>query len=229
MRVCLFDIDGTLVNAGGAGQAAMEKALARAFGVTRPTEGISTAGRTDRAIIEDLMAFHGLPCDEATWERVREFYLEGLPVELARLDGLALPGVNELLAELSGRDDVVLGLLTGNLVEGARRKLGHFGLDGHFDRDGQLFGGFGDHDRDRDDVARQGREHVRQELDWWEPNEVWVIGDTPLDVQCARAIGVRVLAVATGMFSRDEIAAGEPDQLLGDLGDTGRVVSILVK
>ena len=81
----------------------------------------------------------------------------------------------------------------------------------------------------RGGVAAGGRGHVRQELDWGEPNEVWVIGDTPLDVQCARAIGVRVLAVATGMFSRDEIAVGEPDQLLEDLGDTDRVVPILVE
>lgn len=229
MRVCLFDIDGTLVNSGGAGQAAMEKALARAFGVTRPTEGISTAGRTDRAIIEDLMAFHGLSCDEATWERVREVYLAGLPAELAGLDGLTLPGIKDLLEELSGHDDVVLGLLTGNLVEGARRKLEHFDLDGHFDRNGQLFGGFGDRDRDRDDVARRARDHVGQELGWWEADEVWVIGDTPLDVQCARAIGVHVLAVATGMFTGDEIAASGPDRLLGDLGDTDRVVSILLE
>ncbi|GIS63086.1 MAG: hypothetical protein CM1200mP2_53110 [Planctomycetaceae bacterium] len=159
------------------------------------------------------MGCHG----EATWERVREFYLEGLPWNLPGLMGSRCPGSTSV-GELSGRDDVVLGLLTGNLVEGARRKLGHFGLDGHFDRDGQLFGGFGDHDRDRDDVARRGREHVRQELDWWEPNEVWVIGDTPLDVQCARAIGVRVLAVATGMFSRDEIAVGSRISCWGTSG-----------
>ena len=85
MRVCLFDIDGTLVNSGDAGQAAMESGLATAFGVSRPAEGISTAGRTDRAIIEDLMDFHGLPGDEATFGQVREAYLAGLPVELARL------------------------------------------------------------------------------------------------------------------------------------------------
>lgn len=229
MRLCLFDIDGTLVNTGGAGQAAMEAALASVFGVTRPTEGISTAGRTDRAIIEDLMSFHGLPGDEATFGQVREAYLAGLPAELARLDGLTLPGIGDLLDGLLAHDDMVLGLLTGNLVDGARRKLGHFDLDTFFERDGHLFGGFGDRQRDRDDVARGGRDRVRQELGWWDPSAVWVIGDTPLDVGCARAIDVRVLAVATGMFSRSQIAASRPDVLMDDLSQTERVVSILVE
>ena len=229
MRLCLFDIDGTLVNTGGAGQAAMEAALAAVFGVTRPTEGISTAGRTDRAIIEDLIDFHGLPVDEVTFGKVSAAYLEQLPASLERLDGLTLPGVGDLLDELSARDDLVLGLLTGNLVEGARCKLGHFQLDPYFERAGDLFGGFGDLQRDRDDVARLGRERVRRELDWWDPTEVWVIGDTPLDVRCARAIDVQVLAVATGVFSRSQIAASQPDALLDDLSETDRVLSILLE
>jgi len=229
MRVCLFDIDGTLIDSGQAGQAAMEASLASLFGVTRPTEGISTAGRTDRAIIEDLMVFHDLCVDRASFGRVCEAYLQGLPAELARLEGTPLPGVGDLLEELSSREDVVLGLLTGNLVEGARRKLGHFALDTFFERDGRLFGGFGDDQRDRDDVARGGRERVRQELGWWDAGSVWVIGDTPLDVGCARAIDVRVLAVATGLFSSEQIAASRPDMLLEDLSETERVVSILLE
>ncbi|MEE3285359.1 MAG: haloacid dehalogenase, partial [Planctomycetota bacterium] len=92
MRVCLFDIDGTLVNSGDAGQAAMESGLATAFGVSRPVEGISTAGRTDRAIIEDLIDFHGLPVDEATFGKVSAAYLKQLPAELERPGGLTLPG-----------------------------------------------------------------------------------------------------------------------------------------
>ena len=229
MRVCLFDIDGTLINSGQAGQAAMEAALASLFGATRPTEGISTAGRTDRAIIEDLMAFHDLGVDESTFGRVCEAYLQGLPAELALLEGITLPGVGDLLEVLSARDDVVLGLLTGNLLEGARRKLGHFKLDTFFERDGRLFGGFGDDQRNRDDVARGGRERVRRELGWWDATEVWVIGDTPLDVGCARAIDVQVLAVATGLFSSEQIAPSRPDVLLEDLSETERVVSILIE
>ncbi|MBQ17523.1 MAG: haloacid dehalogenase [Planctomycetaceae bacterium] len=229
MRVCLFDIDGTLVNTGGAGQAAMEAGLARNFGVSGPAEGISTAGRTDRAITEDLLAFHGLPVGEAAIARFLDSYLEGLPGELARLDGRPLPGVRELLSGLSAREDVVLGLLTGNFIRGARHKLSHFGLDTFFDLDEELFGGFGDHDRNRDDVARRGREAVRSRLQGWDPAEVWVIGDTPLDVQCARAISVRVLAVATGMFSKDELARSRPDVLLDDLSSTGDVVSVLLE
>ena len=95
IRAIIFDLDGTLIDSGQAGQAAMEASLASLFGVTRPTEGISTAGRTDRAIIEDLMVFHGLCVDEATFGRVCEAYLQVLPAELARLEGITLPGVGD--------------------------------------------------------------------------------------------------------------------------------------
>ena len=78
-------------------------------------------------------------------------------------------------------------------------------------------------------MARLGRERVRRELDWWDPTEVWVIGDTPLDVRCARAIDVQVLAVATGVFSLSQIAASQPDALLDDLSETDRVLSILLE
>ena len=133
------------------------------------------------------------------------------------------------ISEVGFVRSVTVNKTTGNLVDGARRKLGHFGLDTFFERDGRLFGGFGDRQRDRDDVARGGRDRVRQELGWWDPSSVWVIGDTPLDVGCARAIDVRVLAVATGMFSRSQIAASRPDVLMDDLSQTERVVSILVE
>ena len=155
MQVCLFDIDGTLVDTGGAGQVAMESGLARCFGIERPTEGISTVGRSDRAIAEDLLAFHGLEASTALLQQFLEAYLAELPAQLARLDGLTLPGVPVLLERLAERDDIVLGLLTGNFVQGARHKLAHFGLDRFFERDGELFGGFGDDERERDEVARR--------------------------------------------------------------------------
>ena len=229
MRVCLFDIDGTLLESGAAGQAAMESALFELYGVSGPVEGIGMAGRTDRAIIEDLMEFFAVGVNESSFGRVSAAYLDGLAAGLGQLDKPVLPGVVELLSALSGCDDVVLGLLTGNLEDGARRKLGHFGLDRYFDRGGCLFGGFGDRQRDRDDVARSIRERIRLELGWWDPAEVWVIGDTPLDVRCARAIEARVLAVSTGLYSANELSACGPDVLLGNLSDTDRVVSVLVE
>lgn len=224
MHVCLFDIDGTLLNTGGAGQAAMEAALATEFGVTAPTEGISTAGRTDRAITVDLLRFHALADDEATWSRLLAAYLLELPKQLSGRDGLVLPGVVQLMAELAARDDVVLGLLTGNFREGARIKLEHYELQQHFP-----FGGFGDHHHDRDDVARESLEEARRHR----PEDivlerVWVIGDTPADVRCGRAIGAKVIAVATGMYEIGVLESQEPDHLFADFSEPATFLELLV-
>ena len=165
MHVILFDIDGTLLHSGGAGQAGIERALELAFGVTAPTDGIPTAGRTDRAIGGDLIRFHGLDDAEATHAQLQETYLEVLPSELTSRNGGVYPGVRELLTRLSQRDDVRLGLLTGNYREAAWQKLRHYRIAEHFS-----FGGFGDEHADRDDVARQAlaaaaEHHAPQAID----------------------------------------------------------------
>src|SRR5262249_6688287 len=116
---------------------------------------------------------------------------------------------------LAVREQVAVGLLTGNVRAGAWLKLGHYGLDHHF-----AFGGFGDHHWERDDVAREALAAAHAHLPGRVvPERVWVIGDAPLYVQCARAIGVRAAAVATGWHSRAELAAARPDLLLTDLSD----------
>jgi len=215
MPVFLFDIDGTLVSSGGAGKAAMEQALETAFGVRVGTHGIPFSGRTDRAIGRDLFLHHAVEESTANWQRFLEDYLGHLPGMLARHQGRIMPGIEPLLEALGGRDDVVLGLLTGNIRAGARIKLSHFGLFHHF-----AFGGFGDEHHQRDDVAREALAAVSTHLGTTvDLRDVWVIGDTPLDVRCARAIGARVAAVATGWHSLDELARSEPDVLLADLSD----------
>jgi phosphoglycolate phosphatase len=120
-----------------------------------------------------------------------------------------------LLRQLHGRRDVALGLLTGNIRAGARIKLGHFGLFDYF-----AFGGFGDHHLDRDDVAREALAEVKARFDGTvAPERIWVVGDTPLDIRCARAIGARAVAVTTGWHSRAELEPHGPDLLLDDLSD----------
>lgn len=215
MHICLFDIDGTLLSSGGAGKAAMEASLAEEFQVEPQRDSVTYSGRTDRSIGRDLLAVHRLPPSELNWQRLRDGYLRRLPGYLSRHQGKVLPGIAALLSQLSARADVAVGLLTGNIRDGARLKLGHYGLFEHF-----VFGGFGDHHFDRDDVAREALEvahtHLngRVNLDCF-----WVVGDTPLDIRCARCIGARVAAVATGWHSIDELAASEPDVLLTDLSD----------
>jgi phosphoglycolate phosphatase-like HAD superfamily hydrolase len=127
------------------------------------------------------------------------------------------------LAHFSRREDVAVGLLTGNLRQGARMKLVHYQLDHHFS-----FGGYGDEHLDRNQVAETALEAARRHLDsrCGAPN-IWVIGDTPLDIRCARWIRARVLAVATGSHPREELADHRPDVLLDDLSDVEQVLSLV--
>ncbi len=216
MNILLFDIDGTLLASGGAGKAALEAALIEEFGLSFCAQ-VPYAGRTDRAIIRDLFHHHDIEETPASLDKLLSGYLRRLPGCLSTMKGRVLPGIAEFLAALKKRDRVALGLLTGNVRAGARVKLGHFGLDDHF-----AFGAFGDEHFDRDDVARAAlaavRDHIHPGI---RPERIWVIGDTPLDVRCARAIGARVLAVATGLHALDELAAAGPDLALADLSDPG--------
>jgi phosphoglycolate phosphatase-like HAD superfamily hydrolase len=221
MDVCLFDIDGTLIASGGAGKAALEAALASEFGIHHLIEKLQLSGRTDRAITRDLFRTYAIAETPANWRRLVEAYLRHLPGLLAKYKGRVLPGIQALLEQLHVRDDVAVGLLTGNVRAGAKVKLGHFGLYDYF-----AFGGFGDHHLERDDVAREALAEVRQCLNGrCDPARVWVIGDTPLDVQCARAIGAKAVAVATGWHTREELAAHQPDLLLTDLADPTPLLS----
>ncbi|HZU35741.1 MAG TPA: HAD hydrolase-like protein [Gemmataceae bacterium] len=215
MYTVLFDIDGTLLSSGGAGKAAMEAALASEFGVTEVDDSVPFSGRTDRAIGYDLLQLHGIPNPPVAWPRLVAGYLRLLPGYLKSRPGQVLPGIAEMLKLLAERGDVSVGLLTGNVRDGARLKLGHYGIAHHF-----TFGGFGDDHLDRCDVAREALAAVRQRCRGdVDPSRIWVIGDTPLDIECARSIGARVVAVATGWHSLELLAEAKPDLLLPDLSN----------
>jgi phosphoglycolate phosphatase len=212
MATLFFDIDGTLIRTGGAGKAAMEAALRTAFDIAEIRDTIPYGGRTDPDIGRDLLRVHDLEPTTANYDRLREAYLSHLEPCLRTVCGHVLPGIVELLAELRSANRRV-GLLTGNIEAGARVKLEHFGLWESFS-----FGGFGDGRHDRDDVARAALAAARarhgERL-----HDLWVIGDTPLDVKCARAIGAKCVAVATGWNSTAELAAAGADLALDDLSD----------
>jgi phosphoglycolate phosphatase-like HAD superfamily hydrolase len=224
MHVCLFDIDGTLISSGGAGKAALECALREEFGIDRIDAKLELSGRTDRAICRDLFRFHLLEDTPENWRRLIDSYLRHLPTCLRGKGGRVLPGVAVLLEKLRDRTDVCVGLLTGNVRAGARVKLGFFGLYEHF-----LFGGFGDDHLDRDDVAREALAAVHEHCNGTASAErIWVIGDTPLDIRCARAIGARAVAVATGWHSADELIGHEPDLFFDDLSRADALLDRLV-
>ena len=213
MKILLFDIDGTILNTSGAGKAAMEYALRSTFQIEKIIDTVPYSGRTDQAIGRDLLRVHGLPESDEFRHQLTNAYLDALPRELAKKTGIVCPGLHPILEAAAKQPDVHLGLLTGNVERGARIKLSHFGLWDVFQ-----FGGYGDDHFHRDDVARSAfsnaERHIGQKLS---PDQVWVIGDTPLDVQCARAIGAKAVAVATGWHSIEELQQSKPDYLYTDL------------
>ncbi|HRX77750.1 MAG: HAD hydrolase-like protein [Planctomycetaceae bacterium] len=222
MLTLLFDIDGTLINTGGAGGTALIEAFREDFGIRSPAN-VPFSGRTDRGIGTNLFEEHGIDDSPENWQRLRDGYIARLPVHLPQRDGRVLAGVLRLLEQLQAREAVAVGLLTGNLQDGARIKLGYFGLFEYF-----KFGGFGDDHRNRDGVAQAALTAAEQHANGsFDPNRVWVIGDTPLDISCARAINAKVLAVATGLHPTQELAESQPDRLLEDLSDTNVVLNAL--
>ena len=223
MHLVLFDIDGTLLWSDGAGRRAMERALGTVFGSTGEP-GYRYDGKTDRQIVRDLMrgAGHEDAHIDGGMTTLVEHYLEGLRAELA--DGgnvRVLPGVPEVLDALEARDDVVLGLLTGNIEPGARAKLEAAGIDFARFRV-NAFGSDHEH-RPMLPAVAQGRMRDAFGLDV-RGERVVIIGDTPADIACGRDIGARAIAVATGRYDVEELRAHEPAAVFADLGDTDAVV-----
>lgn len=222
MHVVLFDIDGTMMTAGGAGQKAMEAALRTEFGADAPVFGIPFAGRTDRAITSDLFRFYGLAPTPDEFQRFQTSYYAHLPVHLASGPAQLLPGIREIVEALARRSDVLLGLLTGNYRHSAQLKLKHFGLHDYF-----VVGGYGDDHHDRDDVARTAvlaaETHLGRRI---AGERLWVIGDTPSDVQCGRAIGANVVAVTTGAYNRPDLEACGPDHLFDDFSEPSSLLEL---
>jgi phosphoglycolate phosphatase-like HAD superfamily hydrolase len=221
-KLFLFDIDGTLLASGGAGYHALIEVTRETFG-TGELAGIDIAGRTDSSIAQQLFARHGRP---AAAEAVARFY-EGYVAHLVRLlpitEGRLLPGVTALLDALRARPDCVLALLTGNLVRGAELKLRHYGVWHYFE-----FGAYADDHADRNALGPVALRRAREKhgVDF-APAHTFILGDTPHDIACARAIGARAVAIATGRHTRAELAACAPDHLFDDLADTPAVLAAL--
>jgi len=213
MKICLFDIDGTLIRSCGAGKQAFLHTLEQAFDINPIDPGIPFAGRTDRGIVQDLFCHFDIPVTAESWQRFTEIYLSLLPACLTRCGGHVLPGV-EILLEKMGENPVVgVGLLTGNTARGAEIKLQHFGLADYF-----RFGGFGDEYVDRDRVAEQALLATRQSCgNEIAADQVFVIGDTPADIRCGRSIGAQTVAVCTGNYSAGELADEAADLVFDDL------------
>jgi phosphoglycolate phosphatase len=227
VRLILFDIDGTLLTARGAGRRALTSALELVYGTAGAIEQYDLRGKTDQRIAFDVMVAAGLVID-AVKERLDDFfdaYARGLVDEVGDGGGVVLlPGVAKLVRRLHEHDQVVLGLLTGNIEQGARIKLSPTGLWPYFP-----VGAFGSDDVDRRRLPSLAarRAHALRGYPF-RPEEVVVIGDTPLDIDCARAFGALAVAVATGNYAGAELLAEKPDLFFDDLGEVDRVATLLL-
>ena len=229
--IILFDVDQTLLWSGGAGSLAMRRAFHRLYGVEDGFRRVEFSGRTDwsilRAALRGALRQHevvGGKGDGAFLRelaRFQEAYYPLLDETLREVEGgRVLPGVAELLAALEPRDGVRLGLETGNFRRAALMKLRYFGLDGYLSE-----GGFGDDAEERNDVVGIAIDRVAS----GRPGApVWVVGDTPLDIDAAHANGARAFGVATGAHSIEELHAAGAEVVLEDLSDTEAALAALL-
>jgi len=216
--ILLFDIDGTLLSAGGAGRRAVVRIFGDQFARPEVFDDVRFHGMTDRAIIRAGLERLHLPADEGAIDALCAVYLTALAAEIPRSEGFrVLPGVAALLEALAGRPQLAVGLGTGNLREGARIKLEHARLSHHF-----AFGGFGCDAEDRAALLRvgvaRGARHLGVAAD---TSRLVVIGDTPKDIAAARAIGAASLAVATSGFTTAELMAAGATWAFADLAAAG--------
>jgi phosphoglycolate phosphatase len=228
VRLFLFDIDGTLVTARGAGRLALQEALRQTYGTAGDIDRYDFRGKTDPRIVFDLMRDAGL-ADDVIESRMSACF-DAYTIELDRQIGdgsrvIVLPGIAEVVRALSTRDDALVGLLTGNIEAGARVKLRSTGLLPLF-----RVGAYGSDSMDRRRLPAIACERARHVAGRDFPfDRVTIIGDTPLDVDCARACGAVAVAVATGFHPHADLAACAPDLLFTDFSDVAAALAALTR
>lgn len=227
MKLVLFDIDGTILWSDGAGRRAMQRALMTAFG-TSGSAGYRYDGKTDMQIVRDLMRMEG-HADDVIDERMTQLladYAAGLHEELGSGATLVrrFEGVIELIDALEAREDRRVGLLTGNIEVGAHAKLRAVGID----PDRFVVSAFGSDHEVRGELPAIAQRRAREQLGLdVNGDRIIIIGDTPADIDCCRAIGAQAIAVATGRYSVEDLAAHQPLAVFPDLTDTGAVMRVI--
>jgi phosphoglycolate phosphatase len=214
VRLVLFDVDGTLVHTGRAGIRAFAKTFATEFNAPDGVEKINFAGRTDVNLVREFFGFHNIPPTPENFQRFFECYIFWLDQMVAQSNGGPCHGAPEFLDGLRALSNPpILGLLTGNIRLGAEIKLRHYKLWDVFET-----GAFADDGEDRNQIAVVAHERGNRVLGRkLRGEEIVIVGDTPHDIRCGRAIGAKVLAVATGGATLDELKQHQPDWAVEDL------------
>ncbi|MBI5742016.1 MAG: HAD hydrolase-like protein [Nitrospirae bacterium] len=222
-KLVLFDIDGTLISTGGAGVRALERAFHKLFGIADAFNGIAMAGRTDLQIIRDGLGTHGFPNMDGNVEKMKDMYIQYLREEIKTPLKSLKPGIKEILRKLSELN-MPVGLLTGNLEDGARIKLGPFGLNEYF-----VDGAFGSDHEDRDYLLPIAVEKFAARGLPFRFEDCIVVGDTPRDVRCAKVHGARCIAVATGPYSREDLLKTDADVVFDSLADRDTCIDFILR
>lgn len=228
MRLVLFDIDGTLLDSSGMGRASMQRALAEVFG-SPGQPSYRYDGKTDKQIVRDTMRLEGHSDEhiDSRMEKLIDLYLDGLRtgVKSGKFHVRPLDGVVDLLDALEAREDVVLGLLTGNVEPGARVKLSAAGID----PDRFRVNAFGSDHEHRPKLPAIAQRRASETLGLDIAGErVIVIGDTPADIECGRALGAKAIGVASGHYTVEQLQAHEPYAVFPSLSDTAKLLETIL-
>ena len=223
-KLLLWDIDGTILHTGKAGETALGRAMEKLYGINRGLQGLEIAGRTDKWIVEQLLGRDGKPNGLEEVGQFLDVYVELLADELPRRNGGLHPGVLGILEEAHQRPELVQALLTGNIEKGARLKLTRYGVNHFFD-----FGAFADDSSIRNELGPHAKRRAEEKHgEEFPPERIFVIGDTPHDVACARAIGAKAIAVATGSFTKRQLKDCGADAVFTDLAHPKAFFDLLI-
>jgi phosphoglycolate phosphatase-like HAD superfamily hydrolase len=221
----LWDIDGTILSSSGSGLKAIRLGLLNHFKVNDLIDDIDFSGRTDRWIMRQIFSKHNIPPTEKNFSDFLEAYLSELPGQLAINTINVLPGVKKILEEGNQKKGIHQGLLTGNVQRGAQIKLGHQDLWKYF-----KMGAFCDDSEYRNDLVPYGMMRAMEHFHIaFKPSEVWIIGDTPHDIACAKVVGANVIAVATGRHKEAELSSHNPTATLADLSSSDTFWNLISK
>jgi len=222
-RLYLFDIDGTLITSGGAGVTCFTEAVKEVCGSVAPLEGINFAGNTDTGIAREVLLAAGMEPSRENIMSLLDAYLGLLADRIHLHQGSLLPGIIPLLDRMREDPGCILALLTGNLAKGAEVKLSHYGVWHYFG-----FGAYADDHHVRNELGPVAQTRALQEHgEEFTPDRIYVIGDTPRDIECGKAFGAVTVAVATGHYSREELASHTPDFLFDDFSDPDAVMAAI--
>lgn len=224
-KLLLWDIDGTLLTTGSAGEFALIQTLKTHFEIESKLEGIEIAGRTDKGIAMEILRKYGLPETLENITRFLDGYIEELQTWLPKRqeNGRVLEGIATILEMAHQRNDLAQGLLTGNLQRGAHLKLEHYKMMHYFD-----FGAFSDDHHDRNQLPAFAKQRAEEKFQiHFAPENIFVIGDTPHDITCGKAIGAKTIAVATGRFTMKELEMHQPTALFPSLTNPQKFFAVI--